>query len=66
MKKAVAMVLTVVMMLAFGTTAFAAQESPTMVCGGNRIETGNLEEASETFSHRLPVKDTFEWLKPVH
>jgi len=57
MKKAVAMVLVVVMMLAFGATAFAAQEPRTTV------------NCCTSFGDGLyfpnPLVQSFEWIKKV-
>ena len=56
MKKTVALVLVVVMMLAFGATAFAAQEPRTTVTCCTRGGEGQCFPA--------PLAQSFVWLKP--
>ena len=57
MKKAVAMVLVVVMMLAFGATAFAAQEPRTTV--------NCCTSFGDGLNFPNPLVQSFEWIKIV-
>ena len=57
MKKAVAMVLVVVMMLAFGATAFAAQEPRTTV--------NCCTSFGDSLNTPGPLVHSFEWIKKI-
>ena len=57
MKKAVAMVLVVVMMLAFGATAFATQEPRTTV--------NCCTSFGDGLNFPNPLVQSFEWIKIV-